>query len=646
MNKEYPDFGASAAVYKAKDRETGWTVAVKKIYLSQQLYKEDVITELLVLREIKHPNVISYLDSYLIGDELWVIMEYLGIGSLDNVLTKTRLSEHDISAICKEVLQGIEYLHVNSVIHRDIKSQNILVGMDWSIKLADFGLCAVITSQESRKTSTAGTPYWMAPEIVKNKKYGCEVDIWSFGITVIEMIQESLLIVMKIPSCASAAVYKAKDRETGWTVAVKKITLSQQLYKEDVITELLVLREIKHPNVISYLDSYLIGDELWVIMEYLGIGSLDNVLTKTRLSEHDISAICKELFDLIAKNGKPDIKEKDNISLVFQDFLEKCLQVDVRKRYTASELLKSRLGGITSIFQPMNRKVNDNCGDIEQNNKFPSFTKPPPRNMSRSYSIIYHLIFKMKSASAAVYKAKDRETGWTVAVKKITLSQQLYKEDVITELLVLREIKHPNVISYLDSYLIGDELWVIMEYLGIGSLDNVLTKTRLSEHDISAICKEVLQGIEYLHVNSVIHRDIKSQNILVGMDWSIKLADFGLCAVITSQESRKTSTAGTPYWMAPEIVKNKKYGCEVDIWSFGITVIEMIQGEPPYCNEDPLMLFDLIAKNGKPDIKGKDNISLVFQDFLEKCLQVDVRKRYTASELLKSNLSESPAGIT
>ncbi|XP_076321998.1 uncharacterized protein LOC143231338 [Tachypleus tridentatus] len=160
--------------------------------------------------------------------------------------------------------------------------------------------------------------------------------------------------------------------------------------------------------------------------------------------------------------------------------------------YCNEDPLMSRLGGITSIFQPMNRKVNDNCGDIEQNNKFPSFTKPPPRNMSRSYSIIYHLIFKMKSASAAVYKAKDRETGWTVAVKKIYLSQQLYKEDVITELLVLREIKHPNVISYLDSYLIGDELWVIMEYLGIGSLDNVLTKTRLSEHDISAICQSFL----------------------------------------------------------------------------------------------------------------------------------------------------------
>ncbi|XP_076321997.1 serine/threonine-protein kinase PAK 1-like [Tachypleus tridentatus] len=245
-------------------------------------------------------------------------------------------------------------------------------------------------------------------------------------------------------------------------------------------------------------------------------------------------------------------------------------------------------------------------------------------------------------ASAAVYKAKDRETGWTVAVKKIYLSQQLYKEDVITELLVLREIKHPNVISYLDSYLIGDELWASNHGIfGNRLFDNVLTKTRLSEHDISAICKEVLQGIQYLHVNNVIHRDIKSQNILVGMDWSIKLADFGLCAVITSQESKRTSTAGTPYWMAPEIVKKKKYGCEVDIWSLGITVIEMIQGEPPYCNEDPPH-----AKNGKPDIKGKDNISLVFQDFLEKCLQVDVRKRYTASELLKSNLSESPAGIT
>ncbi|XP_076348275.1 serine/threonine-protein kinase PAK 1-like [Tachypleus tridentatus] len=193
------------------------------------------------------------------------------------------------------------------------------------------------------------------------------------------------------------------------------------------------------------------------------------------------------------------------------------------------------------------------------------------------------------SGSAAVYKATDRETELTVAVKKIYLSQQLYKEDLITELLVLREMKHPNVISYLDSYLIGDELWVIMEYLAVGSLDNVVTKTRLSENDILAVCKEVLQGIEYLHVNSVIHRAIKSQNILVGMDWSIKLADFGLCAVITPQQSKRTSTASTPYWMAPEMVKKTKYGREVDILSFGITAIEMIRGEPPYCNEDPLM---------------------------------------------------------
>ncbi|XP_076330918.1 serine/threonine-protein kinase Pak-like [Tachypleus tridentatus] len=254
----------------------------------------------------------------------------------------------------------------------------------------------------------------------------------------------------------------------------------------------------------------------------------------------------------------------------------------------------------------------------------------------------YYFHIPTYEQKAAVYKAKDRETGWTVAVKKIYLSQQSYKEDVITELLALREIKHPNVISYLDSYLIGDELWVIMEYLAIGSLDNVLTQTRLSEHDISAICKEG-QLLKVVSLNLKSPRFSRSQFNVRCSSGSNNFfilaadADFELCAVITSQESKRTSTAGTPYWMAPEIVKKKKYGCEVNIWSFGITAIEMIQGEPPYCNEDPLMLSDLIAKNGKPDIKEKDNISLVFQDFLEKWLQVDVRKRYTASELLKLN---------
>ncbi|XP_076315911.1 serine/threonine-protein kinase PAK 3-like [Tachypleus tridentatus] len=247
-------------------------------------------------------------------------------------------------------------------------------------------------------------------------------------------------------------------------------------------------------------------------------------------------------------------------------------------------------------------------------------------------------------ASGTIYTAIDKVTGLKVAVKQINLNQQVKKELLIRELSVLQETKHPNIVKYFDSYLVGDELWVIMEYMEGGCLTDIVNKTCLCENEISVVCKEVLKGIEFLHTNNVIHRDIKSSNILLGKDYSIKLADFGLSAKISRKQNKRTSVVGTRQWMAPEIIIGKMYGPEVDIWSLGITVIEMIDGQPPYYDENSDMIYNLILTNGKPEIENKHNLSPVFQDFLNKCLEVDVTKRYTASELLKHPFIELADG--
>uniref|UniRef100_A0A8C3UEV1 non-specific serine/threonine protein kinase n=1 Tax=Catharus ustulatus TaxID=91951 RepID=A0A8C3UEV1_CATUS len=221
-----------------------------------------------------------------------------------------------------------------------------------------------------------------------------------------------------------------------------------------------------------------------------------------------------------------------------------------------------------------------------------------------------------------VCTALDTATGEEVAIKIISLLEDNSNELCVKEIQVMRENKNNNLVNYVDSYLVHEELWLVMEYMNGGSLHDVIMEARMVEEEIAVVSRECLQGLDFLHSKQVIHRDIKSHNILLGLDGSVKLADFGLAAQLTAEQSKRRSAVGTTYWMAPEIFTRKSYGPKVDIWSLGIVGFEMVEGAPPYLMESSRTARQLISTGGTPKLQKPRQHSAWLRDFLHCCLEI------------------------
>ncbi|CAM9350121.1 unnamed protein product [Ectocarpus sp. 12 AP-2014] len=242
-----------------------------------------------------------------------------------------------------------------------------------------------------------------------------------------------------------------------------------------------------------------------------------------------------------------------------------------------------------------------------------------------------------QGASGTVFVGTDVRTGeasrFACALKFCPVAEM---DDLKNEIGMQCLSKHPNIVTLREAFVTKTEVVIAMDLMEGGSLTDTLgTTVDFKEMYIAFVCREILLALAFMHHQFRLHRDIKSDNVLVDLEGKVKLADFGFAAALTAEQDKRASVVGTPYWMAPEIIKGLEYDGKVDVWSMGITALEMAEGEPPLLHEPPLRALLLISINPSPRLKDPNKWSQGFVHFLASSLDVEVEKRYTADQLLQ-----------
>eukprot|EP00074_Homo_sapiens_P072438 XP_011527322.1 serine/threonine-protein kinase 4 isoform X6 [Homo sapiens] len=260
---------------------------------------------------------------------------------------------------------------------------------------------------------------------------------------------------------------------------------------------------------------------------------------------------------------------------------------------------------------------------------------------------VFDVLEKLGEGSyGSVYKAIHKETGQIVAIKQVPVESDL--QEIIKEISIMQQCDSPHVVKYYGSYFKNTDLWIVMEYCGAGSVSDIirLRNKTLTEDEIATILQSTLKGLEYLHFMRKIHRDIKAGNILLNTEGHAKLADFGVAGQLTDTMAKRNTVIGTPFWMAPEVIQEIGYNCVADIWSLGITAIEMAEGKPPYADIHPMRAIFMIPTNPPPTFRKPELWSDNFTDFVKQCLVKSPEQRATATQLLQHPFVRSAKGVS
>lgn len=514
-----------ATLYKSKTGGRFNLRVIKQVDLTQlaQTQRETAHKEVGVLRQLFHPHIVGFLDTFLEDVSLYIVMEYADGGELSRQIKQRQedddpYKDDEALKIFAQCLQALRFMHNKRIIHRDIKSQNIFLMSSGNVKIGDLGIAKVMESTTAVAGTVIGTPSYFAPEICEDKPYNSKVDIWSIGVVLYELLALCLpfqasnvaALVMKI---IGAEPKPLPERVGSAASDVVKSTLQKNPDDRPSAEDMLKLKEIYcHVTLESESSSMEQYEEL----ETLGRGAFGSA-------------------------------------------------IKVKPRYAGPGVLR----------------------------------------------VIKTIDLKRMSASA--------------------------KKGAQAEVSLLRRLHFPHIIAYYDAFVENDILHIVLEYADAGDLCRAIEKRKeeddpYTENDALKLFAQCLLALHYIHSKSIIHRDIKSQNVFLMKNGDAKLGDFGISKVMDETVAEPTAMVGTPSYLPPEMCRNLKYDSKVDIWSLGVLLYELLSLKQPFqCSNIAATIMKIVNDEPAPlPSRCSEEIGGVVTRMLQKKAEI----RPSAEELL------------
>ncbi|KAI8147570.1 kinase-like domain-containing protein [Fennellomyces sp. T-0311] len=401
-----------------------------------------------------------------------------------------------------------------------------------------------------------------------------------------------------------------------------------------------------------------------------------NVHVQVDTAGHGLIGLPVEWQRILAASGVPD-----EVVIAHPKTVENLMQVRMPDSLQAKQMLpdsphsphESRNSpdpnhgkGLPVGYAPPTRARSSKLLQLSNLTRNNTITAPPPLVQDDGDDItenadpnaVYNeFVLIAEGESGPMYAAKHIATNRVVAIKKISKSAKQKLSKIRNELTTMKMSRHPNVVEYIGCYSTEDEIWVAMECMDVSLADVIAVNMEdestdyiVRESVMARIARDLLRALCRIHRLHRIHRDIRSDNVLLNLRGEVKLSDFSHCAQLTKQQPKRNSIIGTPYWMAPEVIKGQEYDAKADIWSLGVLIMEMMQGDPPYVEYPPLRAVFLIASNGLPPLPEPDRWSTELKEFVQLCTMTEPADRPDADGLLKhpflSNVANTEEMVT